>query len=66
MKRERMIPIDSLDDDAFSPYGWLLGCPFSTDPAAMAYTHPVSDFWHVHDFDPGAGGETEILWVKLP
>ena len=64
MKRERVIPIESLDEDAFSPYGWLLGSPFPSDPAATAFTHPGSDFWHVHDFDPGAGGVTEILWVN--
>jgi ureidoglycolate lyase len=29
----------------------------------FAFRSPGSDFWHQHDFDPGAGGATEVLWV---
>lgn len=25
---------------------------------------PGSDFWRAHDFEPGAGGKTEVLWVN--
>lgn len=28
-----------------------------------SWSSPQTDFWHVHDFNPGTGGETEVLWV---
>jgi ureidoglycolate lyase len=58
------IPIEVLDERAFSEFGWVLGAPFAQDPAATAFSHPGSDFWHVHDFDPGEDGATEVLWVN--
>ena len=57
------VPIEVLDQQAFREFGWVLGTPFAQDLAATAFSHPGSDFWHVHDFDPGDGGETEVLWV---
>ena len=57
------VPIEVLDEQSFREFGWVLGTPFAQDPAATAFSHPGSDFWHVHDFDPGDGGETEVLWV---
>ena len=60
----RKIPIEPLAEQSFSPFGRLLGTACPTDPGATAYSHPGSDFWHVHDFDPGVGGETEVLWVN--
>ena len=48
---------------AFASYGWLLGKPFPQAPGAIAYASATSAFWHEHAFDPGAGGEFEVLWV---
>ena len=59
----RRIPIEPLTEEAFSDFGRVLGRPLPEDPAATAFSHPGSDFWHVHDFNPGEGGETEVLWV---
>ena len=60
----RTIPIERLDDTAFLPFGRVLGSAYPTDASATAYRDPRSDFWHVHDFDPGVGGQTEVLWVN--
>lgn len=57
----RALPITA---DAFAPYGWMLGKAFPADPAIPAYTHPTTDFWHEHLFDPGHGGKAEVLWVN--
>jgi ureidoglycolate lyase len=44
------------------------GVPLGLDPerqrAEPSYHSALSDFWHVHDFDPGQGGRPEILWVR--
>lgn len=61
---EKTIPLERLDEEAFSAFGWVLGTPFPVDPAATAFSHPGSDFWHMHDFEPGEGGKTELLWVN--
>lgn len=42
----------------------MLGKPFPTDPAIPALTNPATDFWREHVFEPGDGGESEILWVN--
>ncbi len=64
MKPAHAIRIEALDERSFAPFGQMLGTPFPHDPDATAYGHPGSDFWHVHDFNPGAGGNTEVLWVN--
>lgn len=64
MVSERTIPIERLDEAAFGPFGWVLGTPCPVDATATSYSHPGSDFWHAHDFEPGAGGKTEVLWVN--
>jgi len=46
-----------------APYGWLLGKPFPTAADAVAFRDSSGGFWREHLFDPGAGGEVEILWV---
>lgn len=61
---ETTIAVQTLDEPAFSPFGQVLSTPFPGDPAAVALSSDRSDFWHVHDFDPGAGGTTEVLWVN--
>lgn len=58
------IAVEALAVDAFAPFGRVLGGALPSDAAAVAFSHPASDFWHVHDFDPGAGGTTEVLWVN--
>lgn len=56
--------LQTLSSAAFAPYGWVLGQPFpGTDPAA-AFGNPASDFWHAHDFDCGAAGQPQLLWVS--
>ncbi len=64
MKSAKFIRIEPLEEQCFAPFGQMLGTPFPNDPSAIAYGHPGSDFWHVHDFNPGAGGNTEVLWVN--
>ncbi len=64
MKPANSIQVEALDEPGFAPFGQLLGTPFPHDPNAVAFGHPGSDFWHVHDFNPGAGGNTEVLWVN--
>lgn len=59
----RAVTVEPLTAEAFSPYGEVLGGT-RFDPAATGFSHPGSDFWHVHDFDAGAGGQVEVLWVN--
>ena len=63
-QRVRELPIEALTEDAFRAFGRVLGAPLPKDPGALAFSHPGSDFWHAHDFDPGEGGDTEVLWVN--
>lgn len=44
---------------------WAKAWPLAIGAAkdTQAYISPSSDFWHVHDFEPGKGGQTEVLWV---
>jgi hypothetical protein len=37
--------------------------PIEAAKNTQAFISPNSDFWHVHDFEPGKGGQTEVLWV---
>ena len=59
----RTLAVEPLEGTAFEPFGWVLGTACPAAPTATAYRSPGSDFWHQHDFDPGAGGATEVLWV---
>lgn len=58
------VPIERLTPESFAPFGWMLGKPYPADPETPAYSHPGSDFWQEHVFDPGDGGETEVVWVN--
>ncbi len=51
--------------DSLSLGDWAKALPIalSACPNAQSWRSTRSDFWHVHDFDPGEGGETEVLWV---
>lgn len=64
MSRERTIPVELLDEQAFAQFGWVLGAACPSESNAAAFTNPGSDFWHVHDFHPGDGGVPEVLWVN--
>lgn len=60
----RIVPVEPLSAAAFAPFGVMLGGTYPAGNTTTAYTHPGSDFWHVHDFDAGAGGRPEVLWVN--
>jgi ureidoglycolate lyase len=64
MAHERAIPVEPLDEDAFAPFGWVLGAAYPGGATDAAFTSPGSDFWHVHDFLAGEGGAPEVLWVN--
>jgi ureidoglycolate lyase len=59
-----MIDIQPLTADNFRPYGWMLGKTILLEGSIPAFRNPETDFWQEHIFDPGIGGETEVLWVK--
>jgi len=64
MPSTQSVVIEPLSASAFSPYGHMLGDDMQlSDPAAF-FSHPSTDFWQTHLFQPGTGGETEILWVN--
>ncbi len=64
MPDERTVVVEDAAAADLGACGRVLGDPFPTDGAAPAYHGPLADFWHVHDFDPGDGGEPEVLWVR--
>jgi ureidoglycolate lyase len=57
------LPIESLSEESFAPFGWMLGRGFPPGADPLGVAHPLTDFWHEHDFDTGPGGATEVLWV---
>ena len=57
------IPIETLTEEAVSPFGWLLGKPYPDAADAIAFTNAATDFRREHLFRPGEGGEVEVLWV---
>jgi len=60
----RTIAVEELDPAALAGCGSVLGLePVAADDAP-AYLGAAADFWHVHDFDVGADGEPEVLWVR--
>jgi len=59
----RKLAVEALDAAAFEPFGWIWGTACPTHGTPTSFRSPGSDFWHQHDFDPGAGGTTEVLWV---
>jgi len=60
----RDLAVEKLTPEAFAPFGWTLGNSYPSDPAIPAFSHPGSDFWQEHVFEPGDGGETEVVWVR--
>lgn len=60
----RLIEIQPLTVDRFRPYGRVLGQTIRLDCNGPAFSDARMDFWHEHTFNPGVGGETEVLWVN--
>jgi ureidoglycolate lyase len=58
------IDLQALTIDNFRPYGWLLGKTIQLDGSIPAFSSRETDFWQEHIFNPGIGGETEVLWVN--
>jgi len=55
--------IEEPTQHSMAPYGWVLGKPFPNETGAVAFRNSTTGFWREHIFDPGDGGEVEILWV---
>lgn len=63
MSPGKQISVEAITPEAFAPFGWMLGKPFPVAEHAVAYGTADNGFWHEHIFDPGIGGEHEVLWV---
>lgn len=59
-----VIEIQPLTVAGLRPFGWLLGQGVRPDSLFPAFSNADTDFWHEHIFDPGSGGETEVLGVN--
>lgn len=59
-----LVDIHPLTVIDFLPYGWMLGQPIRLDGSIPAFRNAEIDFWQEHIFNPGAGGEAQILWVN--
>jgi ureidoglycolate lyase len=59
-----LIDVQPLTTENFRPYGWLLGKTMKLDSSIPAFSNSETDFWQEHVFDPGLGGEIEVLWVN--
>lgn len=64
MPTSHAVTVEALSAASFEPFGWMLGKPQSLQTGALAFRSTASDFWHEHSFDPGTGGDTEVLWVS--
>jgi ureidoglycolate lyase len=56
------IKIQDLEEGAFQPFGWILGQAVPT--TGLFFSNADTDFWEEHPFEPGTGGEAQILWVN--
>ena len=57
------VVVENPTAESVEPFGWVLGKSHALQAIPVAFRSPASDFWHEHFFDPGAGGDTEVLWV---
>jgi ureidoglycolate lyase len=64
MPTSNVITVEHLSAESFEPFGWVLGKSHALKKTPIAFRSPASDFWHEHFFDPGTGGDTEVLWVE--
>jgi ureidoglycolate lyase len=58
-----LIDIRSLSVDNFRSYGWLRGKTIRLNGSLPAFSSAETDFWQEHIFNPGIGGETQVLWA---
>lgn len=58
-----LIDIQDLSTQSIRPYGWVLGKAMPQDCGLPAFSNADISFWQEHIFDPGAGGEVEVLSV---
>jgi ureidoglycolate lyase len=63
MPTSSTITVETPSPASFAPFGWMLGQGSALTKDPVEFRSPATDFWHEHDFDPGAGGDTEVLWV---
>jgi len=61
--QHNLIDSQPLTVEDLRPHGWLLGKSIRLDGSIPALSNAEIDFWQEHIFDPGVGGETEVLWV---
>src|ERR1700722_9261122 len=59
-----LIAVQPLTDENLCPYGWVLGKAIRLDGSIPAFRNAETDFWEEHLFDPGMGGESQVLWVN--
>jgi ureidoglycolate lyase len=64
MNDKGLIDIQPVTADRLRPYGWLLGQTIRLDGGIPAFSNADTDFRHEHIFNPGIGGEAEVLWVN--
>ncbi len=58
------IAVEELEPAALAGCGTVLGLEPAAADEVPAYLGAAADFWHVHDFDVGADGVPEVLWVR--
>ena len=64
MTSEKQLDINDLTPDAFKAYGWMLGKPMPDGNGVPLFSNQDTDFWQEHQFNTGAGGDAELLWVN--
>jgi hypothetical protein len=55
--------VETLSEEAFEPFGAVLGGARPTPRAiagGMAYSRAGCDYWNVHYYNAGHGGQTEV------
>jgi ureidoglycolate lyase len=60
----RTIVVEELVEEALAGRGTVLGLAPPADGSVPAFRGAAAEFWHVHDFDVGAAGTPEVLWVR--
>jgi ureidoglycolate lyase len=63
MPTPHTVTVEALSAASFEPFGSVFGLPNPLNADPVGFFSPASDFWHEHLFDPGTGGDAEVLWV---
>ena len=58
-----LIDVRELTAESIRSYGWLLCNAFPEDSTIPSFQNAETSFWQEHIFDPGGGGQTELLSV---